>query len=96
MVEGRYVRAFLDEKWHIPLYPGSSSSFVCLSIEAAEKMQCAHTDALRLLSELGDVAAASNARPSKAAFMRRALAVLACSSCRGNVGVYSVSTLLVE
>ena len=48
-------------------------------------------DALRLLSELGDVAAASKSRPWKAAFVRRALAELACSSCHGNAGVYAGS-----
>ena len=53
-------------------------------------------DALRLLLELGDVAAASNSCLSKAAFVRRALAELACSLCRGNAGVYagSMSRLL--
>ena len=53
-------------------------------------------DALRLLSELGDVAAASNSRLSKAAFLRRAQAELACSLCHGNAGVYagSISRLL--
>ena len=45
---------------------------------------------------IGDVAAASNSRLSKAAFVRRALAELACSLCRGNAGVYagSMSRLL--
>ena len=46
-------------------------------------------DALRLLSDLGDVTAASNSRLSKAAFVRHALAELACSLCRGNAGVYA-------
>ena len=42
------------------------------------------------------MAAASNSRLFKAAFMRRALAELACSLCRGNAGVYagSMSRLL--
>ena len=53
-------------------------------------------DALRLLSELGDVTAASNSRISKLAFVRCALAQLADSLCHDNAGVYagSMSRLL--
>ena len=53
-------------------------------------------DVLRFRSELGDVAAASNARLSKTALVRRAAAELACALCRGNAGVYagSMSRLL--
>ena len=52
-------------------------------------------DALRL-SALGDVAAASNSRPSKAAFVRRALQGSACSLCRDNAGVYAGSRVEEE
>ena len=53
-------------------------------------------DALFLLSELCDVAAARNSRLSKAAFVRRTLTDLACPLCRGNASVYagSMSRLL--
>ena len=56
-------------------------------------------DALRLLSELGVVAAASNccnSCQSKPAFVLRALAELACFSCRGNAGVYAGSIWMIH
>ena len=62
--------------------------FVPIAVETGGRLG---VDALRLLSELGDVAAASNSRLSKAAFVRRALAELACSLCRGNAGVCASS-----
>ena len=67
--------------------------FALIAVETGGHLRAA---ALRLLSELGDVAAASNSRPSKAAFVRRALAEFASSMCCGNAGVYarSMSRLL--
>ena len=62
--------------------------FVPIAVETGGRLG---VNALRLLSKLGDVAAASNSRLSKAAFVRRALAELACSLCRGNAGVYAGS-----
>ena len=43
------------------------------------------------LSELGDIAVASNPRVSKAAFVRCALIELSCALCTGNARIYAAS-----
>ena len=63
--------------------------FVPLSVESGERVDGA---AMGFLSELGDIAVASNPRVSKAAFVRCALTELICALCTGTARICGVWT----
>jgi len=62
--------------------------FVPLSAESGGRID---HEAMAFLKSLGDVAASSNGRLSKSAFIRSALMELSCALCRGNGRVYAAS-----